>query len=166
MSITAWTSTVAVEANGVRVLTLLLSTITYEMFFTESNMSCTIERFFLGFLWIPLKKWTPLAKLFPLFTTGLALDNDGPSTSIKSTSTKGWHWGSTNSLLSVESLDPSVHSFGISPLGVHAFFPLQPCLQTWFSWNQHSTNRCGKWLMPWDMSTRVQPIITTQYNCK
>ena len=61
------------EANGVRVLTLLLSIITFEMFFKESDISCTIEHFFLGFLQIPLKRWTPLAKPFPLIHFGKPL---------------------------------------------------------------------------------------------
>ena len=47
MSRVAWTSIVAVEANGARVLTLLLSTITSKMFFKESDISCTTEPFFL-----------------------------------------------------------------------------------------------------------------------
>ena len=63
-------------------------------------------------------------RLFPLFTTGLALDDDRPSTSIGSTFVEGWHYESTNSLLSIEFLDPSVHSFGISPLVQNAFFPV------------------------------------------
>ena len=124
MSITVWTSTAAVEANGVRVLTLLLSTITSEMLFRELDISYTIERFFLRFLWIPLKRRTLLAKPFPLFIASPILDNDGPSTSIGSTSAEGWHWRLTNSLLPVESPDPSVLSFGIWPLGIHAFFPV------------------------------------------
>lgn len=70
-------SAVALEAHGVQVLTLLLSTITFEMLFKESDISCTTERFFLGFLQIALKRWTPLTKPFPLFTASLALDNDG-----------------------------------------------------------------------------------------
>ena len=84
-----------------------------------------VERFFLGFLQIPLKSWTPLAKPFPLFTAGLALDDVGHSTSIGSTEfAKGSHWRSTNYLLSVESPDPSDNSIGISPLGQNAFFPV------------------------------------------
>ena len=60
------------------------------------------ERFFLGFLQIPLKMWTLLAKPFHLFTTSLALDYARPSTSIGSTEfTEGSHWGSTNSLSGV-----------------------------------------------------------------
>ena len=83
------------------------------------------ERFFLGFLQIPLKIWTLLAKPFHLFTVGLALDDARPSTSIGLTKfTEGSHWGSTNSLLSMESPDPLMHSFGISPLVQNAFFPV------------------------------------------
>ena len=108
-----------------RTYALLLSTITSNMLFKESDISCMVERFFLGFLQIPLKSWTPLAKPFPLFTAGLALDDAGPSTSIGSTKfTEGSHWESTNSLLSVESSDPSVYSFGISPLVQNVFFPV------------------------------------------
>ena len=49
---------------------------------------------------------------FPLLTAGFALDDDGPLTSITSTFTKGSHWGSTNSVLSAESPDPLMVSFG------------------------------------------------------
>ena len=112
------------EANGVRVLTLLLSTITSEMLFKESNISCATDHFFLDFLQIGLKRWTLVAKPFPLVIVGPALDDDGPSTSIASTFTKGSHWGSTNFVLSVESLDPSVVSFGVWPLVQNAFFPV------------------------------------------
>ena len=156
----------AVEANGVQVLTLLISSITFEMFFKELDISCIIECFLPRFSWIPLKRWTPLAKPFPLFIADSVLDNDGPSTSIGSKSTEGWHWGSISSLLSVESLDLLELSFGIWPLGSMHFFPLQPCLQTWFSWKQYSANFSCKWLLPRDIPTCVQPIVTAQYSCK
>ena len=61
------------------------------MLFKESDISCTTERFFLDFLQIGLKIWTLVAKPFPLVTTGPALDDDGPSTFIASTFTKGLH---------------------------------------------------------------------------
>ena len=79
------------EAISIRVLTLLLSTITFEMLFKESDISCATEHLFLDFLQIGFKRWTLVAKPFPLVTAGLALDDDGPSTSIASTFTKGLH---------------------------------------------------------------------------
>nr|POE64532.1 sec12-like protein 1 [Quercus suber] len=68
--------------------------------------------------------WTVVTKPFPLFTVGPALNDDGPSTSIASTFTTDSHWGSTNSMLSAESLDPLVVSIGIGPLMQNAFFPV------------------------------------------
>ena len=56
MSRIALTLVATVEENGVQVLTLLLSTITSEMLFKESDIFYTTERFFLGFLQIPLKR--------------------------------------------------------------------------------------------------------------
>ena len=100
-------------ADGVQALRLNLSTITFEILFKEFDISCAAERFFFGFLQIGLKMWTLVARLFYLFTAGPALDDDGPSTSIASIFTTGSHWGSTNFVLSVESLDPSVVSFGV-----------------------------------------------------
>ena len=66
--------------------------------------------------------WTVVVKPFPLFTADLALDDDGPSTSIASTFIASSHWGSTNSTLSSESPDPSVVSVGIGPLVQNDFF--------------------------------------------
>ena len=109
-------------ADGVRALRLDLSTITFEMLFNESDISCVAERFFFGFLQIGLKMWTVVAKPFPLFTADLALDDDGPSTSIAPTFTTGSHWGSTNSTLSSKSPDPSMVSVGIGPLVQNDFF--------------------------------------------
>ena len=63
-----------------------------------------------------------VVKPFPLFTADLALDDDGPSTSIASTFIASSHWGSTNSTLSSESPDPSVVSVGIGPLVQNDFF--------------------------------------------
>ena len=84
-----------------------------------------VERFFLGFLQILLKSWTPLAKPFPLSIAGLALDDARPSTSIGSTEfAEGSHWGSRNPPPSAESPDLLLHSFGISPLVQNAFFPV------------------------------------------
>nr|POF05099.1 putative indole-3-pyruvate monooxygenase yucca3 [Quercus suber] len=84
----------------------------------------SLNAFFFGFLEIGLKMWTLVAKPFPLFTAGPALDDDGPSTSIVSTFTTGSHWGSTNSTLSAESPDPSLVSVGIGPLVQNAFLPV------------------------------------------
>ena len=95
------------------------------MLFKKSDICCMVERFFLGFLQIPLKSWTPLAKPFPLSTAGLALDDVGPSTSIRSTEfAEGSHWRSRNHSPSAKSPDSSLHSFGISPLVQNTFFPV------------------------------------------
>ena len=79
---------------------------------------------FSSFLVNSPEKADTACQAFPLFIASPILDNDGPSTSIGSTSAEGWHWRLTNSLLPVESPDPSVLSFGIWPLGIHAFFPV------------------------------------------
>ena len=155
------------EANGVRVLTFLLSTITSEMLFKESDISCVTKHFFLDFLQIGLKRWTLVAKPFPLVIAGPALDDDGPSTSIASTFTKGSHWGSTNYVLSVESPNPSVLSFGIRPLVQNAFFPVATMPPNMMSME----SRFGKpffflRFLHWDMPTCGQPVIRTQYNCR
>ena len=72
-------------ADGVRALRLDLSTITFEMLFNESDISCTAERFFFGFLQIGLKMWTVVAKPFPLFTADPAFDDeDRKSTRLNS----------------------------------------------------------------------------------
>nr|POE58182.1 hypothetical protein CFP56_21458 [Quercus suber] len=68
--------------------------------------------------------WTLVAKPFPLFAAGPALDDDGLSTSISSTFTTGSHWGSTNSRSSAESPDLSMVSVGIGPLVQNALFPV------------------------------------------
>ena len=165
MSITAWTSMAAVEANGVRVLILLLSTITSKMFFKESDISCTTERFFLSFLQIYLKRWTLLAKPFPLFTVGPAFDNDGPLTSIGSTFVEGWHWGSTNSLLSVESSIGSTNS-SISPLVQNAFFPVVIVPSNMIFVDLTFGKPLFLKVDALDMPTCVELVVRTQYSCR
>ena len=166
MSITAWTSMAAVEANGVRVLILLLSIITSKMFFKESDISCTTERFFLGFLQICLKMWTLLAKPFPLFTVGPTFDNDGPSTSIGSTFVEGWHCRSINSLLSMESSNPSVHSSGISPLVQNAFFPVVTVPSNMIFVDSTFGKPLFLKVDALDMPTCVELVVWTQYSCR
>ena len=125
-----------------RVLTLLLSTITYEMFFKESNISCTIKRFLPRFLWIPLKRWTPLAKPFPLFIAGPVLDNDGLQPPLGKHSQRGDIGGQQ-----ILCYQWSPQTLRCIPLIFHHscrkhFSSLQLCLQTWFPWTQHLANLC------------------------
>ena len=111
--------------DGVQALKLDLSTITFKVLFNESDISRAAECFFFfGFLQIGLKMWIVVTKPFPLFTADLALDDDGPLTSIASTFTTGSHWWSTNSMLSSESSDPLMVSVGIGPLVQNDFFPV------------------------------------------